>query len=177
MRATTLRHLVLIAVLVMPPGTVRAEPSSTLNLDGRLQYGVASLGSLLFLAGGMRFDSAQPRARSFIDSDEVDILDGDTGKWSTAQLSAPRAGVATAAFDSQVLFAGGYDHDPVTGMNRSSAVVDLYDTATAQWRVGALSEDRTGITVAVVGTKVLFAGGNSYPLRGFSQTVASPAPR
>ena len=42
-------------------------------------------------------------------SDVVDIFDGNTGKWHTAQLSVPRIGTSATSLPSQglVLFAGG----------------------------------------------------------------------
>ena len=49
-------------------------------------------------------------------------------------------------------------------------VVDIYDNSTSAWSAGKLSQKRELMAVAVVGGKVLFAGGYNY-LSGASRTV------
>jgi hypothetical protein len=39
----------------------------------------------------------------------VDVYNGNTGAWSTAQLSVPRMSLAAASVGNLVLFAGGFN--------------------------------------------------------------------
>jgi hypothetical protein len=84
----------------------------------------------------------------------VAIYDHATDTWEGAHLSAPRAEVAVAVVGGRAVFAGGSLH------GRPSAAVDIFDSETGAWSTAALSEPRAAPrSVAVVGTRALFAGG------------------
>ncbi len=93
----------------------------------------------------------------------VDVYDGETDSWSVAHLSKPRSSIAAAAVNGHVVFAGGRQRsiDPKSGVrsNVKSRTVDLFDAATGGWSTARLSQARSAITVATVGTKAIFAGG------------------
>ncbi|MGI8637502.1 MAG: hypothetical protein ACR2KZ_19060 [Segetibacter sp.] len=84
----------------------------------------------------------------------VDIFDITTNSWSTAKLSQPRAGVATAVLGYTIFFRG-------RGNGNPSSRVDIYDAATNTWTTTELSEARGSICSATAGKKVLFAGGTN----------------
>src|SRR5258708_6959838 len=155
----SLRPLVMSLVLSLPPAapqSVAAAPASSLDLGVRQGYSIAVVGSQLFIAGGSQFvtdpDGAHGRS---VDSDEVDVFDGNSGEWSTTHLTVPRDGMSVATVGSQVLFAGGYDPDPQTGTNRSSAAENVYDTATGLLSGGNLSQPRDRMAAAARGDLVL----------------------
>jgi len=60
-----------------------------------------------------------------------------------------------AAVGDKVLFAGGVNFDFQTPTD----VVDIYDVITTQWTTAALSEPRSALASATIGSKVVFAGG------------------
>lgn len=73
-------------------------------------------------------------------------------------LSDPRKISAVATVGNKILFAGGVPVPSGPGPNFSSTV-NIYDIATNSWSTANLSQARSGITVATVGSKVFFAGG------------------
>ena len=99
----------------------------------------------------------------FVDADAVDIYDDAIGQWSVGSLSAARSGYAIARVGTQVLFAGGYTCVRPTSSScddrRPFTTVDVYDLATGQWSTASLSEARSDIAVATLGSQVFFAGG------------------
>jgi sugar lactone lactonase YvrE len=83
----------------------------------------------------------------------AELYDPTTGAWTTTgSLAAPRwRHSATRLKDGQVLVVGG---DSLAGM------AELYDPRTGTWRLaGALQTQRYGQAAALVGSKVLIAGG------------------
>ncbi len=50
------------------------------------------------------------RATAVGSSAVVDVYNGTTGAWSTAQLSVARGGLAAASVGNVALFAGGYNN-------------------------------------------------------------------
>ena len=90
----------------------------------------------------------------FVVSNVVDVYNGTTGAWSTAQLSVARYLVAAASVGNLALFAGGWIAD-----GDYSAVVDVYNGGTGAWSTAQLSEGREGLAAVSVGNVALFAGG------------------
>lgn len=87
---------------------------------------------------------------------EIDLYDAATGTWSVLTPS-PVTGrylPGIVVLGSKVFFAGGFVHDAPT------AEVNIYDAAANTWSKAQLSEARAGITTAVVGNKLVFAGGH-----------------
>ncbi len=93
----------------------------------------------------------------------VDVYNSTDSSWSVAHLSSPRSSMGAAAVDGKAIFAGGtrYRFNPRTNTSSNvvTAAVDIFDAKTARWSTARLSQARTAITVATVGTKAIFAGG------------------
>jgi len=90
----------------------------------------------------------------------VDVLDVPSGRASLTQLSAERTAPALATVGTRVLFAGGTIKQAPFKYAPSDAV-DIYDGATGAWTTAHLSQARSDIAVAVLGSRVLFAGGSA----------------
>jgi N-acetylneuraminic acid mutarotase len=73
-------------------------------------------------------------------------------------LSQAREGMAVASVGNKILFAGGYTGSSATGWQYFSRV-DIFDVSLNQWTSAELSQARLGMTTAVLGNKVFFAGG------------------
>lgn len=91
----------------------------------------------------------------------ADIFDVNTGVRTTGKLSKARSNIATGAAGSQVVFAGGWYWD-MNYNQLSSNAVDIYDASTGLWTKTTISQKRENIGVAVVGNKIIFAGGDGW---------------
>ena len=118
--------------------------------EARSNVTVVSAGSKILYAGGYSGNTAN----GWKYYSRVDILDVNTGTWSTANLSQARWGMATAVLGNKIFFAGG-----VIGMGTYTTRVDIYDVSTHTWSITELSTARTEMVGAAAGNKVLFAGG------------------
>jgi hypothetical protein len=126
---------------------------STANLSQARSVGAtAAVGNKVLFAGGRQVLAY---------SNRVDIFDVNTGVRTTTALSQARNNMAVAIIGSKVIFAGGESGSIVNGVYSASNKVDIYDDATGLWSTALLSSKRELITVGVVGTKVLFAGGRN----------------
>ncbi len=69
-------------------------------------------------------------------SNVVDIFDGNSGRWSTANLSVARFSLAATSLPNQglAIFAGGN-----IGDYSSSKVVDIFDGNSGRWSTAVLS--------------------------------------
>ncbi|HLP35366.1 PKD domain-containing protein, partial [Lacibacter sp.] len=76
-------------------------------------------------------------------------------------LSDPRKVSVVAAGGNKIIFAGGIPVPSGPGPNFSSTV-DIYDITTNTWSTAGLSQARSGMTVATMGSKVFFAGGTGF---------------
>ncbi|MFY7839243.1 MAG: PKD domain-containing protein [Lacibacter sp.] len=74
-------------------------------------------------------------------------------------LSDQRKIGAVAAVGNKILFAGGVPVPAGPGSDKFSSTVNIYDLVTNSWSVANLSQARSGMAVATMGTKVFFAGG------------------
>ncbi len=129
------------------------------------------VGNKIVFAGGFNPDSSYTTS-----SKRIDIYDAVSNSWSLVNFNEARGGMAVEGFENKIFFAGGYkvrydslvpscDEDgnncvmvpAIVPVNR----IDIYDLSTNSWSVANLSEPRAGITTAVVGKKILFAGGVS----------------
>jgi N-acetylneuraminic acid mutarotase len=105
-------------------------------------------------------------------TNKVDVFDASSNSWSTASLSEARGGMSAIAIGNKVLFAGGYrkwDAFFDTPFDFSKRV-DIYDIATNTWSVAELKDARSAMAAAVVGNRVLFAGGSYWA----DATAANP---
>lgn len=129
---------------------------STLNLSTNREVGGAGAagGKVLFAGGTGRVDIAGPVYMY----NKVDIFDAVTGVRTTAKLSKARTNIAVGASGDKIVFAGGWYWDMMYSMLPANTV-DIYNTTTGLWTKTNLSKKRENIGVAVVGNKIIFAGG------------------
>lgn len=126
---------------------------TTENLsEGRVFLTAVRVGEKILFAGGIK--KLNWSTSQFELSNRVDIYDLNTGQWSSATLSQPRAFIASAVNGKLAFFAGGW-----VGPSTVSDVVDIYDSETDTWSTASLSVPRAQAAGASVGDKVLFAGG------------------
>jgi hypothetical protein len=92
-------------------------------------------------------------------SDAVVLFDSSRQQWSSARLAEPRTDAAATTVGSKALFAGGLTTGSVATDVRGSDVVDIYDAVAARWSTARLSQARSGLVAASVGTRALFASG------------------
>lgn len=118
--------------------------------NARIVGNAVAVGNKVMFAGGRQILNY---------SNRVDIFDVTTGVSTTHNLSQARTNMAVAVVGSKVIFAGGECGNIPNGVYTSSNKVDIYDDATGIWSTALLSVKREQIAVAVVGSKVLFAGG------------------
>lgn len=131
---------------------------TTTNLsNARIVGGAAAVGNKVLFAGGRQILNY---------SNRVDIFNVVTGTRTTAKLSQARTNMAVAVVGQKVIFAGGETGNISMGNYVSSNKVDIYDNSTGTWSTALLSGKREQITVAVIGSKALFAGGISNTSTG-----------
>lgn len=118
--------------------------------NARIVGNAVAVGNKVMFAGGRQILNF---------SNRVDIFDVTTGVRTTHNLSQARTAMAVAVVGSKVIFAGGETGNIPNGIYTASNKVDIYDDATGLWSTALLSVKRELIAVAVVGSKVLFAGG------------------
>jgi hypothetical protein len=121
--------------------------SSTTLSSERQGISVAVVGNKALFAGGFHLTL---NGGVGSDSANVDIYDGATGAWSTAQLSQPRQGPSVAIIGGKAIFAGA-DYGP-------NDAADVYDSASGTWSSAKLSHERALPAVAVAGGRAFFAG-------------------
>lgn len=124
--------------------------TDTLTLP-RIESSAVAVGNKVLIAGG--FYSATPP--DFTTYSTVDIYDMYTETWTVADLSEPRAGMASAVLNNKAYFAGGYK-----GNGEVSDKVDIYDFDTDSWSTITLPVARAFYGGGVVfNDKIWFAGG------------------
>lgn len=117
--------------------------------------GAGAVGNRVFFAGGIgRQDISGPVYLY----NRVDIFNSSTGARTNAKLSKARTNIAVGTAGNKILFAGGWFWDMSYNQVQTD-VVDIYDNATSTWSAAKLSKKREAISVAVIGNKILFAGG------------------
>jgi hypothetical protein len=109
-----------------------------------------SAGGRALFAGGTTSASTASAA--------ADLYDPATNQWSTATLSEARTFVAAASVGRIAVFAGGVG-GTLNGAAHYSDAVDIYNARNGKWTTAHLSQARAGVTAAVVGATILFAGG------------------
>ena len=142
-------------IVALCASPLRAQWSTDTLSEARTLISAATVGDLAFFAGGTDNVSTV--------TDVVDVYDAGTDSWSTANLSTPRAVMGVAVLGDRVFFAGG-GMSPTT----PSDVVDIYDASLgdpddpAAWSTASLSQARSFPAGTSVGTKVFFAGGDTF---------------
>lgn len=115
---------------------------------------VSSTGDKVFFAGGMTDDGLSGETYY----SRVDIYDAESNKWSTAELSEPRAFIASSSIGNKILFAGGFRWE---NANVFSSKVDIYNISENNWSVASLSEARGTIAANQIDNKIYFSGGSN----------------
>ena len=92
-----------------------------------------------------------------VPTDSVDVYDALSDTWTTAQLSAPRYGIATAVVGTKAILAGGCIRESHR-CDQSSDHVDIYDASTKRWRSTTLPQPRYYLGAVTVGSEALFYG-------------------
>jgi hypothetical protein len=123
---------------------------------------VAAAGSKVIFAGGWNTRVCHPDPNDDFQyaSAAIDIYDVKTHRWAAATLSKARADMAAVSAGNKIFFAGGSNWINSSTMETYSNV-DIYNVVSNTWTVAHLSQARTGIAATVVGSKVIFAGGNT----------------
>lgn len=122
------------------------EASFTTLMRPRALIEAVTVGNKVVLAGGGEFD--------FVDYTEVDIFDGNTESWASANLTQVDFGglMGSAVVGDKVYFEGGIGPD-------DAALMDVYDAAANTWSTIDLPTQHYlgGFTAA--GGKLYLAGG------------------
>ncbi len=140
---------------------------STLMLSKAREVGGAgAAGNKVVFAGGSGRDFGGPVYLY----NKVDIFDITTGARTTSKLSKARSNIAVGAAGDKIVFAGGWYWDMMYNILQSN-VVDIYNVSTGTWTKTALSKKRENIAVAVVGNKIIFAGGAGGAFGGALKNV------
>lgn len=103
----------------------------------------------------------------FVDSNDIDIYNGSTGRWSHQSLASPITEFAIANVGHEAIFAGGdaplITEDGIADATHSaSSEVDIYNDQTNQVTQAQLSLARDEIATATVGNTAIFAGGRYF---------------
>jgi len=142
--------------------------------QARSQLASTTVGDLAIFAGGFYRDeniSSLP-----ISSETVDIYNSNTNSWIATSLSEARHSLVAINVGNLAIFAGGENDSEI------SDVVDIYDLDSDSWSISTLSEventliekvgnnvwttpslsqSRSSLTAITIGTKTIFAGGDS----------------
>ncbi len=102
----------------------------------------------LFIAGGIVSGDQQ---------DLVEILDLNTGEWTSGLLSIPRENVKSIVLNDKVYFAGGQAAD-FARVGR----IDIYDVENDIWTIDSLSVARWDFAISVFEDKLFFVGGQVF---------------
>jgi hypothetical protein len=119
--------------------------------------GVVSVGSTVWFAGG---EYGKNNFKTvFVDT--VEVFNVHDQSIVFYKLSKARTNISAVTAGSKIIFAGGYEGFLPNGNRIGSDVIDIYDTQSKIWSVEKLSIARGEMASAVVGNKVIFAGGRS----------------
>lgn len=134
---------------------------------GRWFYGSTVVDNKVIYAGGEGVDSNISKT--------IDIFDATSNSWSIMNFNDGRRGMTVNSIGNKVVFAGGYitRYDSIIqvcgdyGNNCTNVPavapvnrIDIWDMASNTWSVAQLSEARCLMVTAVVGNKIIFAGGD-----------------
>lgn len=124
---------------------------------GRWYHGSAIAEGKLVIAGGT--------VGGLTPISSVEIYDIESGTWSTAELSEPRAFINPVVHGGKVYFPGGGNFN-----GGASDKIDIYDARSGTWSIMTLAEARIGVGAVAVGDKLIFAGGGSVNLPVYTAT-------
>lgn len=140
---------------------------STLNLSKAREVGGAgAIGNKIVFAGGSGRDFGGPVYLY----NKVDIFDATTGARTIGKISKARSNISVGAAGNKIVFAGGWYWDMMYNVLQSN-VADIYNVSTNTWSKALLSKKRESIGVAVIGDKIIFAGGVGGAMGGAVNNV------
>jgi hypothetical protein len=132
--------------------------------EARTYISAAVVGSRVLLVGGTNVGPRGPNSMRV--SGVADLYEADSDTWRTMSMpesrwlpAVPQKGIAIVG--SKALFVAAATGEPTGGRNAYWSLVQIYDAVTDRWSTAPLSQDRRVLDVAVVGSKVIFAGGFS----------------
>ncbi len=133
--------------------------------DGREQFGMAAIDSLVYIAGGL---SSWNKGQA---SNTVYSFDTTTGNWQRrADLPEARVGLTLTSVGGALYAIGGRGTD--------SSKVFRYDPQEDKWTVlGAMPDPRTSHAAAVDGSKIYIVGGRSLDGHPLSRVDVTTPPR
>jgi Secretion system C-terminal sorting domain/Kelch motif len=118
----------------------------------RMYCNVVGVDKYLICAGGYTQTEGK--------TDRIDMLDTETGLWSTGSLSEPRVGMAAVTLGKKAYFTGGGNFDTSIGyIDESSNIVDVFDAETGLWSTSNLTKNRVTHACAAWGNKIAVGGG------------------
>src|SRR4030095_13018803 len=146
------------------------------NLSEARNPAAGATGYKIVFAGGWKsgFSCCFGCGEFTFGSSVVDVYDVNTRSWQTHQLSNPRLIGSSVSVDGKIFFAGGTSwvvHPDRSEWDVSYDNVDIYNVSANKWEVAHLSKARQGMAAAVIGNKVLFAGGTFYTGNPLSNQV------
>ncbi len=142
------------------PGMALSNEQTKKQVRGLLE-GVYQFQLEIQDAGGL-YSRDSVQVTVFPGTDTVTVVSGNATLTHVGSLSEAKS-VEPATAANKLVFAGGSRHD-----NSPTASVDIYNLSANTWSMAKLSEARSGITTATVGTTILYAGGHH---RNFSSRV------
>ncbi len=148
----------LLFIYLLPVSNCQTDWTYSSLSQKKRSMGAVAIGSKVWFAGG-EYDIKVGHStwKHFLDT--IEIVDTKDQSKRIANLSVARSGLNAVTAGSKIIFAGGYEGILPTGFLKASDVVDIYDTLTGIWSVEKLSIARYEMASAVVGDKVIFAGG------------------
>ena len=163
---------------VILDGTGSADPDNNIStylwtkIYGPLSFSFANANSLqtqvLNLVQGVYYfelkvtDAGGLFSKDTVQLEVIEIIASNNGILIPfGTVSIARAGIASATAGSKILFAGGYTTCSTIGSGICNwfSRVDIYDLNTQSWSTAELSEARTFMGVATLGSRIFFAGG------------------
>jgi hypothetical protein len=152
-------------------GALDTKAGGNLLSTPRKKLAAAATNGVLAFGGGYRSGEKSGPTRGYCA--EVDLFHVANRSWTRAHLSQPRQYITAATAGSHILFGGGFC-SPCAGQNGTdrSDVVDLFDTASGTWSTHTLSQRRSNLAAATIGTRyALFAGGTTDAEGGVSRST------
>jgi Secretion system C-terminal sorting domain/Kelch motif len=124
------------------------QMNTALNNTGvqRRETALEVVGTKVMIAGGIVGNTV---------SKDIDVYDTVAKTWSKSSLSEARRGITTLLHQQKAYFVGGGTDNGY----KYSAVMDVYDIATAQWTTITMPFKRRDFALAALGDNIYLAGG------------------
>ena len=141
-------------------GSIAQKTLAPVLEPARSSFGVARLGSKIYIVGGHQGHEHTYPPESFLDA--LEIYDTNSDSWSRGAPRPVKAhGFGIVAHDHYIYAFGGFAYSEVHKPKwKSLDQIDRYDTRDNTWQtVGHLASPRSSNAVVKLGTKVYLIGG------------------